>query len=157
MQIKFEFATYNDALDAFSLDDTIYVYELDDEEVQTYNTLKSNDLNLYNWFKESDFFINWIKEDVYPNQADKKIVICDINDITFRRWFFFKVTSADTHYEYFKKLFNISHELDWQDREDVGKEILEKLVVERRELIIDLVDEPLSDETSEESLEVQEK
>ena len=67
------------------------------------------------------------------------------------------MTSADTHYEYFKKLFNISHELDWQDREDVGKEILEKLVVERRELIIDLVDEPLSDETSEESLEVQEK
>ena len=149
MQIKFEFAIYDEALDNFSLDENVYTYELDDEQAQTYDLFKSTDLHLYNWFKESEFFLNWIKEEVYPDKIGKKIVICDINDISFRRYFFFKVTSADIHYEYFKKLFDIYHEVDWQDREEVGAEILEKLKVKRQELIIELEEDVVADEDSE--------
>ena len=145
MQVKFEFAIYDEALDKFELDENIYSYELDDEQAQTYNLFKSTDLHLYNWFKESEFFLNWIKEEVYKDQIGKKIVICDINDISFRRYYFFKVTSADAHYDYFKKLFNIHHELDWQDREEVGEEILERLKLKRQELIIELKEDVAED------------
>ncbi len=149
MQIKFEFAIYDDTLDKFTLDEKSYIYELDDEQIETYNLYKSTDLPLYNWFKESESFLDWIKEEVYPDEIGKKIVICDIDDITFRGFYFFKVTSADTFYEYFKKLFDIFHELDWQDREDVGKEILEKLMVKRQELIIELEEDVVADEDSQ--------
>ena len=124
---------------------------MDEEQIQTYNLLKNTDLHLYNWFKESDFFLNWIKEEIYPDMIGKKIAICDINDISFRRYYFFKVTSADTHYDYFKKLFNILHEIDWQDREEVGKQILEHLVVKRQELIIELKEDVLEDESENEN------
>ena len=145
MQVRFEFAIYDEALDKFELDEKIYSYELDDEQTQSYNIFKETDLYLYNWFKESEFFLNWIKEDVYPNKTDQKIVICDIDDISFRRYYFFKVTSADTHYDYFKKLFNIHHESDWQDREEIGEEILEHLKLKRQELIIELKDNDSED------------
>ncbi|MDB2562010.1 hypothetical protein N9X61_00240 [Sulfurimonas sp.] len=138
MQVKFEFVSYDDMSDTFELDENIYTYDLDEDQVQTYELLKSVDLHLYNWFKESEFFKNWIKTEVYPDQIGKKIAICDINDITFRRYFFFKVTSADSHYEYFKKQFDILHELDWQDREEVGEQILEKLKTKKQELIFEL-------------------
>ena len=141
MQVKFEFATYDDALELFELDENIYSFELNDEQAQTYELLKSGDLHLYNWFQESEFFLNWIKEEVYPDKIAQKIVICDIDDITFRRYYFFKITSADSHYEYFKKLFDIYHEEDWQDREEVGAEILERLAIKRQELIIELKEE----------------
>ena len=146
MQVKFEFVIYDETLDKFELDENIYSYDLDDEQVQTYKLFKDVDLHLYNWFKESDFFLNWIKKEVYPDSIDKKIAICDIDDISFRRYYFFKVTSGDTHYDYFKKLFNIHHETDWQDREEVGVEILEQLVVKRQELIIELKEETVEDE-----------
>jgi len=146
MQVKFEFAIYDEALDKFDLDEKTYSYELNDEQTETYNILKSVDLHLYNFFQESETFENWIKEEVYPDMVGKKIVICDINDISFRRYFFFKVTSADVHYEYFKKLFKIHHESDWQDREDVGKQILEQLKVKRQELIIELKKDVVQDE-----------
>jgi len=146
MQVKFEFAIYDEALDKFELDENIYSYVLDDEQVQSYNLFKDVDLYLYNWFKESEFFLNWIKEEVYPDSIGKKIAICDINDISFRRYYFFKVTSADTHYDYFKKLFNIHHELDWQDREEVGEEILERLILKRQELIIELKEDVVEDD-----------
>ena len=146
MQVKFEFAIYDEALDKFELDENIYSYVLDDEQVQSYNLFKDADLHLYNWFKESEFFLNWIKEEVYPDSIGKKIAICDINDISFRRYYFFKVTSADTHYDYFKKLFNIHHELDWQDREEVGEEILERLILKREELIIELKEDVVKDD-----------
>ena len=58
----------------------------------------------------------------------------------FLRYYFFKVTSGDIHYDYFKKLFNILDESEWQDREDIGEEILEHLTVKRQELIIDLTE-----------------
>ncbi len=138
MQLKFEFVIYDEALDTFELDENIYLYELDDEQAQTYNLFKNTDLHLYSWLKESEFFLNWIKEEVYRDSIGKKIAICDINDISFRRYYFFKVTSADTHYDYFKKLFDIYHEVDWQDREEVGAEILERLKIKRQELIIEL-------------------
>ena len=138
MQLKFEFVIYDEALDKFELDENIYSIELNDEQLQTYNLFKDTDLHLYNWFKESEFFLTWIKEEIYPDSIGKKIAICDINDISFRRYYFFKVTSADTHYDYFKKLFNIFHEVDWQDREEVGEEILERLAIKREELIIEL-------------------
>ena len=141
MQVKFELVTYDDAIDKFEQDDNVYLLELDDEQTQTYNLLKDKDLSLYNWFKESEFFLNWIKEEVYPKSVGKKIAISDINGISFLRFYFFKVTSGDIHYEYFKKMFDILHELDWQDREDVGEEILERLVVKRQELIIELQDD----------------
>ncbi len=148
MQVKFEFAIYDEALNKFELDDKVYLFELDEEQTQTYNLLKDKELHLYNWFKESDSFLNWIEEEVYPDAIDKKIVICDINDITFRGFYFFKVTSADTFYEYFKKLFDIHHETDWQDREEVGKQILEQLMIKRQELIIELKEDISEDEDS---------
>mgnify|MGYP007066225466 FL=1 len=149
MQVKFEFATYDDTLKVFELDEKIYSFELNDEQAQTYELLKSGDLHLYNWFKESEFFLNWIKEEVYPDKIGQKIVICDIDDITFRGFHFFKITSSDKYYEYFKKLFDIYHEEDWQDREEVGTDILERLVIKRQELIIELKEEAEENVASE--------
>ena len=37
-------------------------------------------------------------------------------------------------------MFKIFEESDWQDREDVGHEILEHLLIKRKDLIIDLDD-----------------
>ena len=145
MQVQLEFVIYDEALDKFELDENIYSYELSDEQTETYNLFKDTDLHLYNWFKESDFFLNWVKEEVYPDSIGKRIAICDINNISFRRFYFFKVTSADTHYDYFKKLFNIYHATDWQDREEIGEEILESLMVKRQELIIELKEEIVVD------------
>ena len=138
MQIEFELVTYDESLDKFDLDETMYQMEISDEEAQTYELLKSSDLNLYNWLKESDFFLNHIREEIYPESENKKIAISDINGTTFRRFFFFKVTSGDSHYEYFKELFNIFQESDWQDREEVGEEILAHLMAKRQDMIIDL-------------------
>ena len=138
MQIEFELVTYDDELDKFELDETIHQLEISDEDAQSYELLKSSDLNLYNWLKESDFFLNYVNEKIYPDSKHSKIAISDINGTTFRRFYFFKVTSGDSHYEYFKKLFTIYEESDWQDREEVGEEILEHLMVKRQDLIIDL-------------------
>jgi hypothetical protein len=138
MHIKFELVTYDDKLDTFGLDETMYQVEISEEDAQTYELLKSSDLNLYNWLKESSFFINYVREEIYPNSHNKKIAISDINGTTFRRFYFFKVTSGDSHYEYFKKLFNIFEESDWQDREEIGREILEHLLAKRQDMIIDL-------------------
>jgi len=141
MQVKFEFVFYDEVLDAFSQDENIYTLELDEQQAQTYKLLEDNDVLLYNWFQESDFFLDWVKNEVYADNRDQKIAISVINDILFLRYYFFKITSGDAHYEYFKKLFNIHEESDWQDREDIGEEILEHLVVKRQDLIIDLSDE----------------
>jgi len=147
MQVKFELVTYNEELNKFELDENIYLLELDDEQAKTYELLKDVDLHLYNWFKDSDFFLNWIKEEVYTESIGKKFAICDIDDKSFRRFYFFKVTSGDIHYEYFKRLFDVHEESDWQDREEVGKEILEHLMLKRKELIIELKeDEIIEDE-----------
>ncbi|MFK5936853.1 MAG: hypothetical protein QM497_00520 [Sulfurimonas sp.] len=138
MQVKFDLVTYDENLDNFKLDEKTYLLELNDEQAKTYKLLKEVDLHLYNWFKEADFFLNWIKEEVYTDSIGKKFAICDIDDISFRRFYFFKVTSGDIHYEYFKKLFDIFEESDWQDREDVGRKILEELPAKRQELVIEL-------------------
>lgn len=146
MQVRFEFAIYDEELDTFELDDNVYSFELNEEQAQTYELLKEADLHFYNWFKDSKIFNNWIKEEVYPDKIGKKIVICDIDDVSYRRFYFFKVTSSDSHYDYFKELFDIYHELDWQDREEVGEKILEQLVEKRKELIIELKEDVLEDE-----------
>ncbi|AKF25759.1 hypothetical protein YH65_10435 [Sulfurovum lithotrophicum] len=138
MQLSFELVTYDDELDSFELDETIYQIELDDEAAKTYEVVKSSDLLLYSWLKKSDFFLKYIKEEVYQDSENKKIAISDINGVSYRRFYFFKVTSGDSHYEYFKKLFNIHEESEWQDREDVGEEILEHLSTRRKELILEL-------------------
>ena len=138
MQIKFELVTYDEELDRFELDENTYQIELDDEEAETYELLKSSDLHLYNWLKESDFFLKYINEEVYQDSENKKFAISDINGISFIRFYFFKVTSGDSHYEYFKKLFNIHEESDWQDREDIGEEILQCLSTKRKELILNV-------------------
>ncbi|MCW8837769.1 MAG: hypothetical protein OQJ77_03075 [Thiovulaceae bacterium] len=138
MQLKLEFVIYNESLDEFELDEVEHLLELDDEQTTTFNLLKDSDLYLYNWLKDSDFFIDWIKEEVYPDSIGKKIAIRSINDLNYTRFYFFKVTSGDIHYEYFKKLFDIYHDIEWQDREEVGKEILNRLKVKRKELIIEL-------------------
>jgi len=138
MQIEFELVTYDEELDRFELDETIYQMELNEEDTETYKLLESSDLHLYNWLKESDSFTKYIKEEVYPDSENKKIAISDINGISYRRFYFFKVTSGDSHYEYFKKLYNIHEESDWQDREDVGEEILQHLSTKRKELILNL-------------------
>jgi hypothetical protein len=138
MKLKFELVTYNEALNRFTLDETMYEMEISDEEAQSYELFKSSDLNLYNWLKESDFFINYIRDVIYTDGDKRKIAISDINGTTYRRFYFFKVTSSDSHYQYFKDLFNIYEESDWQDREEIGEEILDHLFLKRKELIIDL-------------------
>ena len=138
MQLEFELVTYDEALDKFDLDETMYQIEISDEEAQTYEILKSSDMNLYNWLKESESFIKYIREEIYPDGKHTKVAISDINGTTFRRFYFFKVTSADSHYEYFKNLFTIYEESDWQDREEIGEEILVNLVVKRQDMLIDL-------------------
>jgi hypothetical protein len=138
MKIEFELVKYDDILDKFELDETMYQMEISDEDAQTYELLKSSDLNLYNWLKESAVFTQYVSEEIYPDSENSKIAISDINGTSFRRFYFFKVTSSDSHYDYFKKLFNIFEESDWQDREEVGHEILEQLIIERQKLIIDL-------------------
>jgi len=141
MQVKFELVTYNEELDSFELDENVYLLELDEEQEKTYNLLKEVDLHLYNWFQKADFFLNWIKEEVYPDSTGKKFAICDIDDKSFRRFFFFKVTSGDIHYEYFKKLFDIIEESDWQDREQIGNQILIQLKSKRLELLMELAED----------------
>ena len=138
MQINFELVTYDDESDSFDLDETIYQLEIDDEHAEAYDRVKSSDLDLYNWLKESDFFNKYIEEEVYQDSENKKFAISDINGISFRRFYFFKVTSGDSHYEYFKRLFKIHEESEWQDREDVGEEILQHLSTKRKELILEL-------------------
>jgi len=138
MQIKFELVTYNEELDHFELDEKNHQVELDEEEAKTYDLLKSSDLDLYRWFKESDSFLKYMDEEVYQESENKKFAISDIEDISFRRFYFFKVTSGDSHYEYFKNLFSIHEESEWQDREDVGEEILQYLSTKRKELILEL-------------------
>ena len=138
MQINFELAIYNDELDKFELDENIYQLELSDEESKEYERLKSSYLDFYHWFKASDSFIKYMNEEVYQENENKKFAICDIDDISFRRFYFFKLTSGDSHYEYFKKLFGIHEESEWQDREDVGEEILQHLSTKRKELILEL-------------------
>ena len=145
MQLEFELVTYDEALDKFDLDETMYQMEISDEEAQTYELLKSSDLNLYNWLKESDSFIKYVREEIYPDGEHKKIAISDINGTTFRRFYFFKITSGDSHYDYFKKLFTIYEESDWQDREEVGAEILEHLSVKRQDLLINLEENEIVD------------
>jgi len=145
MQIEFELVKYDEDLDKFELDETMYQMDISDEDAQTYELLKSSDLNLYNWLKASDFFIEYISKEIYPDSEYRKIAISDINGITFRRFYFFKVTSGDSHYEYFKKLFNVYEESDWQDREEVGEEILEHLMIKRQDLIIDLNEYSIED------------
>jgi hypothetical protein len=138
MKIDFELAIYNDELNAFELEGMVHYVELDDKEAKEYELLKDSYLDLYHWFKESDTFINYMNEEVDQEYRSKKIAICDINDTSYRRFYFFKVTSADTHYEYFKELFNIYEESEWQDREDVAEEILQHLSMKKEELIIEL-------------------
>ena len=147
MQVKFELVSYDETLDTFKLDDNIYTLELDEKQEENYNLLKDVDLHLYNWFQESDFFIDWIKDEVYPNSIGKKFAINSINDIGFFRFYFFKVTSGDSHYDYFKKLFDIHEESDWQDREVVGEEILKSLAIKKQELIIELKEDVIEEIT----------
>ena len=146
MELKFEFVSYDEELDKFELDEKIYTFTLDDEQTKSYELLKDGELYLYNWFKDSEYFLNWIKEEVYPDSIGKKIAIATINDIAYLKYYFFKVTSADVYYDYFKELFGIIEESDWQDREEVGEEILEKLLIKRQELIIELTEEENEDE-----------
>ena len=68
MQVKFEFVIYNDALDKFELDENIYSYSLDEEQIQSYNLFKDTDLHLYNWFKESEFFFKLDKRKSIPKK-----------------------------------------------------------------------------------------
>jgi len=138
MQMKFELVTYDEKQKSFELDENSYQVELNDEEAKKYNLLKSSELDLYSWLKKADFFLKYIKEEVCQGDETKKFAISDINGVSFVRFYFFKVTSGDTHYEYFKKLFNIHEESEWQDREDVGEEILEHLASKQKELIIEL-------------------
>ena len=138
MQLNFELVTYDDESDKFELDENSYQIEISDEDAQEYERKKASDLNLYNWLRESDFFRKYIAEEVYPDSENKKIAISDINGISYRRFYFFKVTSGDSHYEYFKRLFSIYEETEWQDREDVGDEILRHLSTKRKELILEL-------------------
>jgi len=138
MELKFEFVSYDEKLDKFDLDENIYTFVLDEEQEKSFEILKDAELHLYNWFKDSEYFINWIKEEVYPDNEGKKIAIATIGDILYLKYYFFKVTSADVFYDYFQELFGIISESDWQSREEIGEEIIENLLVKRQDLIIEL-------------------
>ena len=138
MQVKIELVEYDQYQDKFDIDSNIYTLNLNNDQEDRYNSLKNKDMDLYNWFLESDFFIDWIKEEVYTNDIGKKFAINSINDIGYFRFYFFKVTSSDAHYDYFKKYFAINEESEWQDREVVGEEILHNLARERKKLIFEL-------------------
>jgi len=139
MQIEFGLVNYDEEKDSFILDEKTHQIELDDQESEKYRLLKSSDINLYHWLKETDSFLKYMKE-VYQEDKNKKFAISDIDDVSFRRFYFFKLTSGESHYSYFKKLFNIHEESDWQDREDIGEEILQHLLIKRKEFILNLVD-----------------
>jgi len=138
MQITFELVIYNEEADSFEQDKNSYQIELNEEELKSYELYKDSDIDLYNWFRDLDTFIAYMQEEVYKEDENKIFAISDINGASFIRFYFFKVTSGDSHYEYFKKLFNIHEEPDWQDREDVGVEILEHLSVKQKELMLEL-------------------
>ena len=138
MQITFELVTYNKELKCFEQDDKVHRIELSEEEAEAYALHKNSDMSLYTWFRDLVSFVTYMQEEVYPDNEDKIFAISDINGTSFIRFYFFKVTSGDSHYEYFKKLFNIYEESEWQDREDVGYEILEHLSVKQEELMLDL-------------------
>ncbi len=138
MQITFELVIYNDEADSFEQDNNSYQIELNEEEIKSYKLYKDSDIDLYNWFRDLDTFIIYMQEEVYKEGENKIFAISDINGASFIRFYFFKVTSGDSHYEYFKKLFHIHEEPDWQDREDVGAEILEHLSVKQKELVLEL-------------------
>ena len=138
MQIKFGLVHYDEENDRFELDEKSHQIELNDQESEKYRLLKSSDLDLYHWLKETDSFLKYIKEEVCQEDENKKFAISDIDDVSYRRFYFFKLTSGDSHYEYFKKLFNIHDESDWQDREDIGEEILQYLSTKRKEFIFEL-------------------
>ena len=78
MQIEFELVNYNEELDKFDLDETIYQINISDEDAQTYELLKSSDMHLYNWFKEADFLEKYLIEEVFPDGKARKIAISDI-------------------------------------------------------------------------------
>ena len=138
MQLNFELVTYDEALNKFELDENKYQIELSEDDAKTYTLLKESDMSLYNWVKESDFFKNYMKEEVCQDSENKKFAISDINGTSFIRFYFFKITSGDSHYDYFMKLFDIHAEEDWRDREDIGEEILGYLSTKRKELILEL-------------------
>jgi hypothetical protein len=138
MKIEFELVTYDDTVDKFELDEAIYSIEINEDDAQTYEILKDSDMSLYNWLKESDSFVSFLANKLYADGVQRKIAISDINGKSYRRFYFFKVSSGDSHYDYFKKFFNIFEESDWQDREEIGSEILEHLIVKRQDLIIEL-------------------
>ena len=138
MEITFELVTYNEELNSFEQDNNSYKIELNNEDTETYNLLKDSDMSLYNWLQKLESFLEYIKENVYQNSIGKKFAISDIDGSSFIRFYFFKSTSGDSHYEYFTKLFNIHVETEWQDREDVGELILEYLAIKQKELIIEL-------------------
>ncbi len=138
MKMTFELVTYNDELNSFEIDENTYQINLSEEHAKTYKLLESSDLSLYNWLQESEFFINYIEEEVYQDSKGKKFAISEINGISFLRFYFFKVTSSDIHYDYFKKLFKIHVESEWQDREDTGREILGYLPKKQKELMFEL-------------------
>ena len=137
MQITFELVIYNAEKNNFEQDKNTYEIELTEEEVESYTLHKDSDMSLYAWFRDTDSFVTYMQEEVYLEAEDKTFAISDINGSSFIRFYFFKITSGDTHYEYFKKLFKIFEESDWQDREDIGEEILEYLSVKQKELMLE--------------------
>jgi succinate dehydrogenase flavin-adding protein (antitoxin of CptAB toxin-antitoxin module) len=86
MQINFGLVIYDDDLDRFELDADTHQIELTDEEIKEYELLKSSDLNLYHWLKESDSFLKYMKEEVYQDSKNKKFAIRDINDTSYVRF-----------------------------------------------------------------------
>jgi len=56
MQVEFELVVYDQDQDKFDIDENVYTLELNEEQEKTFNLLKGVDIDLYNWFKESDFF-----------------------------------------------------------------------------------------------------
>lgn len=157
MNFKIKFVIFSEDQKKFIKDDNEYIFELDEEFEESYTTLEKNDKNIYNFFKNEKSFLKWIKEEVYPDYESAEIGISFIDDISYLRFWFFKVESGDAHYEYFMDYFSIFYDDLYDSRAGIGEEIVEKLKIERKGMVINLdsivIEEEIEVEVAEEEVE----
>jgi hypothetical protein len=151
MNFKIKFVIFNDEEKKFVKDDNEYIFELDEELEESYGKIKKSDKEIYSFFKNDKSFLRWIKEEVYADQDIKEIGISMIGDISYLRFWFFKVESSDTHYEYFSEYFDIFFDDLYHSRSDIGNEILDNLVKERKNMTIDVSSIVVEEESEEEA------
>lgn len=150
MNVKVKFVIFNEIENKFVKNDEEFTFELDEELENQYKTLKKSDKNIYNFFKNSQLFLKWIKEELFVDGNVKKVGISAIGDVSFLRFWFFKIESSQAHYDYFTNYFDIYVDVLFESRDSIGENILSHLKQESPKMIIDLEQIVLEDETTKE-------